>query len=492
MPVKPTIGQDPWGVTLNAHLETSLNLDGTLKDAAINTAATTINTNMALGIEWGNVRRYGARGDIVQDETSYIQAAIDAAYNRFASGQPYGGIVFFPPGVYASGPLLLRDGVILYGGGRIGGQGQVFGPVRLIPVTSGVNELGTGKWQISQANPAVSIGNAGIVGISMQGRGSFNHSGGLYFPNSQDLIISSVYANDYGMQALVVGGQLAKVTDSFFQGLISPSFVAALTSRSGASLLSGVDHQFLHNEFTGGGYLTVSSANLYSATVSSTCSHSLFDGNVFQTGDIGYYVNGAQNRHVGCRFDVNGGHGVAGGPDGFYNTFTGCQWNANSFATTNTYDHIHMIDGLAAQNHFHQPHFNSGGTTVRYCIYDALSNPNFANTYYDPTGETGGTGFYNLSESRVLITPGGLRVLAGATPSVLNQTTYVAVNGAPTTVTNLLGGVKGQRVTIIGFDAGKTTIQHNANIILTGGVNNTLADNEAITLLRSVSNWVQI
>ncbi len=43
MPLKPTLEQDPWGATFNAHIETSINLDGTLKDSAINSAATTIN-----------------------------------------------------------------------------------------------------------------------------------------------------------------------------------------------------------------------------------------------------------------------------------------------------------------------------------------------------------------------------------------------------------------------------------------------------------------
>ncbi|MDQ3654107.1 MAG: hypothetical protein M3457_03365, partial [Chloroflexota bacterium] len=43
MPNRPVIGQTTWGTTLNDHLDTSINVDGTLKDAAITSAATTIN-----------------------------------------------------------------------------------------------------------------------------------------------------------------------------------------------------------------------------------------------------------------------------------------------------------------------------------------------------------------------------------------------------------------------------------------------------------------
>jgi hypothetical protein len=43
MPNRPVIGQTAWGGTLNDHLGTSINIDGTLKDTAISAGATTIN-----------------------------------------------------------------------------------------------------------------------------------------------------------------------------------------------------------------------------------------------------------------------------------------------------------------------------------------------------------------------------------------------------------------------------------------------------------------
>jgi len=62
------------------------------------------------GIGWHNVQNnpYGAVGDGITDDTAAIQAAIDAA--------GYGGVVYFPPGVYRiSYPLDLPRGVTLRG-----------------------------------------------------------------------------------------------------------------------------------------------------------------------------------------------------------------------------------------------------------------------------------------------------------------------------------------------------------------------------------------
>jgi hypothetical protein len=57
-----------------------------------------------------NVREYGAAGDGDTDDTAKIQAAIDAA-------RATGGIVFFPPGTYSTGRLILYSRVHLRGSG---------------------------------------------------------------------------------------------------------------------------------------------------------------------------------------------------------------------------------------------------------------------------------------------------------------------------------------------------------------------------------------
>ncbi len=60
---------------------------------------------------------YGAAGNNSTDDTSAIQAAINAAYAAYIAGGG-GGIVFMPPGIYrTSTPLLLPRNVILMGTG---------------------------------------------------------------------------------------------------------------------------------------------------------------------------------------------------------------------------------------------------------------------------------------------------------------------------------------------------------------------------------------
>jgi len=53
-----------------------------------------------------DVRHFGARGDGTHDDTGSLQAAIAAC--------PSGGTVIFPPGIWLSGPLFLKDGITLH------------------------------------------------------------------------------------------------------------------------------------------------------------------------------------------------------------------------------------------------------------------------------------------------------------------------------------------------------------------------------------------
>jgi hypothetical protein len=59
-----------------------------------------------------NVKEHGAKGDNATDDTSVIQACIDAAA---VAG---GGTVYFPPGTYITGQLSLASKVTLRGFGK--------------------------------------------------------------------------------------------------------------------------------------------------------------------------------------------------------------------------------------------------------------------------------------------------------------------------------------------------------------------------------------
>lgn len=61
-----------------------------------------------------NIKRYGAVGDGVHDDTESIQRASDAA---FKSG---GGSIYVPSGIFSIGRLVMRENVSMTGGGHSG------------------------------------------------------------------------------------------------------------------------------------------------------------------------------------------------------------------------------------------------------------------------------------------------------------------------------------------------------------------------------------
>jgi hypothetical protein len=78
-----------------------------------------------------------------------------------------------------------------------------------------------------------------------------------------------------------------------------------------------------------------------------------------------------------------------------------------------------------------------------------------------------------------------------ATPSVLNGHTFLASNSSGTTITNFTSGIDGQELLII-FTNSNTTVQHNANIRLSGGTNFTGTSNDTMRLVYSSAIWYEL
>ncbi|WP_305782735.1 glycoside hydrolase family 55 protein [Symbioplanes lichenis] len=97
-----------------------------------------------------NVRDYGATGDGKSDDTKSLQKALDAAAGT-------GGIVFFPPGTYVTGRLILPSRVHLRGSG---------GDATTLRLARGANSAILESDRFEQESAAGS--DAGISGFSIR------------------------------------------------------------------------------------------------------------------------------------------------------------------------------------------------------------------------------------------------------------------------------------------------------------------------------------
>src|SRR6266568_6159512 len=81
--------------------------------------------------------------------------------------------------------------------------------------------------------------------------------------------------------------------------------------------------------------------------------------------------------------------------------------------------------------------------------------------------------------------------LSGATPSVAIGNVFKISNGGPVTITNFLGGVDSQRISLICDN--QATIQNNGNIVVTGGTNFSCAANVVISFVykADIAMWLE-
>lgn len=80
---------------------------------------------------------------------------------------------------------------------------------------------------------------------------------------------------------------------------------------------------------------------------------------------------------------------------------------------------------------------------------------------------------------------------ADTTPSVKNGHAFVVSNSGGTTITNFDDGIDGQQITLSFLDS-NTTIQHNANVRLSGGSNFGATSNDTISLVFYNNLWYEM
>jgi len=79
----------------------------------------------------------------------------------------------------------------------------------------------------------------------------------------------------------------------------------------------------------------------------------------------------------------------------------------------------------------------------------------------------------------------------GTSPAVKGGNVWLSNYTSPTTVTDFTSGMEGQ-VIVISSTTANMTLQHGANIHLSGGVNFTFSSNDTITLVRVLGAWFEV
>jgi hypothetical protein len=130
----------------------------------------------------------------------------------------------------------------------------------------------------------------------------------------------------------------------------------------------------------------------------------------------------------------------------------------------------------------------SSGITNRYLTSSLKGRPPTALNVFDSSfNNIDSNGNWTIQQ----VLKAGTYTESSTTPSVLGSNLLSITNTGATTITNFTNGTQNQVVTIY-FNDGNTTIQSNANIRLTGGVDFTGTQYDTLRVFYTGSVWLEI
>lgn len=403
------------------------------------------------------------------DNAVAIQAAIDEASSRVtAFGNNLAvAIVYIPPGYYKSGPVTVPSGV------RVEGDGA-----RITSVSSGALFTLTGtRSQLSN----MLISGGAIVGSS-----------GVNCTSASRLcIVERCNFDQFGGRAVYDEGISNKFTSLFAQNCLKDA--NSLTDYTGVLETVGTDWFISDCELT--------ASRVTMSTGKFACAMAIRGAAGFardimaEISDHGFYLGTGAEFVVmtGCRADLNLGHGFifAAGSGRIVAPLS----LRNGLATTNTYDgfHVPLEANLTSFQVSNPVSYSSGASLHRYGIFDGNYSRSIYNVWSSPK-DSGSIGkFFNTNDSMSTFAFGDHPpdiLAAGTTPGITGRTSLLASSVSPITVTNLTGGVNGQRILIRGD--GNTTLAHNATIENTSGIDLLLASGTWYRYVCINKKWTQL
>lgn len=487
VPTASTTAQGKVELATNAEVVTGTDTARAVTAAGVK-AAVRPTSAINLITNWFHVVDYGATGDGTTNDTTAVQAAIDAAY---AAG---GGVVFVvPKAIYRVNALVLKDNVHLI---------NLSGTLPYTP-TAGLRSTvfkSNGSGHVITDN-GTSVSNASIVGIAIDG--NTTAARGIYFHSATRVCIDKFGVHNTLDEGVKVD---AGVASRFTYGLITN----ALLTRSRAAVcgafdINGTDHWIENVESTcsqSAGEATADSSERLAAIVIRGTNIWLINS-VGEISTIGIYIatGSKYTTAIGSRADRNFGHGWVN--NGNRGNFAGCKSLTNGSLTANTYSGFKTTVGGNAYSGC-TAHQDTG--TIKYGFEDTV-NGGMRNTYdascwaSSASGGTGpGTGAGWATAEFIVNTSAGsartvpnlqIRPTGNPTTVDVNGVSFVVLTGysSATTITDFTGGVMGQEIKLLG-DA-DVTIDDGALIKTNTGADKTLAANKIYRFTRWNDVWYE-
>lgn len=380
-----------------------------------------------------NAKDFGIKGDGVTDDSAAAQRLVDAVS---AAG---GGTIFWPKGIYKLNFVTKNN---------VSHVGCTYGSVRgIISFGAAIAKYAT---QFTPARAGFIIdtptGGAdcgGVIGIDFKGGGMTTQGGGLRLrAGSNDWIVSACKWDYFADEALITDGLIGRFSDlSGTNCLLN----RARTSRTGVFVFNGADN-FIERIQGNTGITAIYSNDLYLCGIVIGGANNYAINLEGELSEIGVAVTtvAAMHKLSNCRADLNYGHGFHGTA-----MFSNCHSLNNSRNSPGVYHGFILDNRSQLSNCRADGQHNCGIAWLNSADQAVLSLKPRVSAFHS-TGHTNAAISDSLFNGFLHVMYDGFHRGTGSTPIVEGISTYVPIDTSPTDITNLLGGVKGQRVIIFG------------------------------------------
>lgn len=439
-----------------------------------------------------NVKWWGASGNGATDDTTAIQAAIDAV------GALGGGTVGFPAGTYRHTGITLRSKVALVGlGAGYRGEGGAIlhctvdgGAAITVPV--GATATAVSNFYIRGTTSNSSAISRGIV---------------CYAPNARFNNLTIRFFNDEGIW-LSTGAISCSVVDC---AGINLGLNRAPTDFKGGLRIGGTDNYIDRCQFgmsqnytdantTGPGWQQLTSESMFNAAIMVEGADNWITNSSGENADIGLYLTAAATRNKILNFRGDQAWGHSAWIKGSNNLITNYEFNTISQHGDGLYSAIkvegaaNVITGVIGAAFARFPTSAPVACRPSYVVEDKVAASQIENR--TQLSAISGPHAAALIKSEDYLgsphqPPAIIDRTSSTTPDASRTSFFVATHSSATTITDILNGNSGKIVSILAITA-NTTIAHNARIALSGWANKKLNLGQLVSFQYYNGKWYEL